>query len=87
MGKWQRDLVVSIRNTSGLSFWWRRVGVTADVVLMVTHINREMEGRIRKILKDKREQRYSLAPSQNQQMEGNEISMVDALEEYAGTWP
>lgn len=58
---------------------WRRVGVTADVVLMVTHINREMEGRIRKILKDKREQRYSLAPCQNQQMEENEISKVDVL--------
>lgn len=70
-----------------VEFWWRRVGVTADVVLMITHINREMEGRIRKILKDKREQRYSLAPSQKEQMEENEISMVDVLEEYAGTWP
>lgn len=62
--------------------WWRTVGVTADVVLMITHINRAMKGRIRKILKDKREQRHSLAPNQNQQMEKNERSRVDTSEEY-----
>lgn len=48
-----------------VELWWRTVGVTTDVVLMITHINREMEGRIRKILKDKREQRHFLAPNQN----------------------
>lgn len=66
----------------GVELWWRTVGVTADVVLMTTHINRAMKGRIRKILKDKREQRHSLAPNQNQQMEKNERSRVDASEEY-----
>lgn len=70
-----------------VELWWRTVGVTADVVLMITHINRVMKGRIRKILKDKREQRHSLAPNQNQQMEKNERSRVYALEEYTGTRP
>lgn len=36
----------------------------ADVrYLMITHMNREMEGRIGKILKDKREQTLSRAPN------------------------
>lgn len=42
--------VVLVRHTSGL----RTVGVEADVVLMITYINREAEGRIREILKDKK---------------------------------
>lgn len=58
--------VVLVRHTSGL----RTVGVEADVVLMITYINREAEGRIREILKDKKkEQGQTLAPNQNQQME------------------
>lgn len=47
-----------VRHTSGL----RTVGVEADVVLMITYINREAEGRIREILKDKKENKDTLWP-------------------------
>lgn len=50
--------VVLVRHTSGL----RTVGVEADVVLMITYINREAEGRIREILKDKKKNKDKLWP-------------------------